>query len=314
MGHCVGLFDVFVVTSRQVHIGLHDGIGWLKLKGLTMDGGSVHALNNLGQAAGGAVFALSNGTNGWHIKHAAIMTTTTIQDLGTLGGHSSVATSINDAGEAAGTSLRTVGAEHAFFWKPGGPMTDLGTLGGEASEAWGINESGHVVGWAQNAQGVESAFFIDARAGGAMQSLGTFGTLSHARDINNNGLIVGHSWVVGKGPHAFVRLPNQSMLDLNAQIPAGTGWVLQYATALNDSGIIVGHGQLNGVQRAFKLIPDAAPPCYADCDGDGTTTIDDFICFQTLFALGDPAADCDANGTLSIDDFICFQTAFALGC
>ncbi len=54
--------------------------------------------------------------------------------------------------------------------------------------------------------------------------------------------------------------------------------------------------------------------CYADCDASGTLTIDDFICFQTFFALGDPYADCDSDASLTIDDFICFQTFFALGC
>jgi hypothetical protein len=54
--------------------------------------------------------------------------------------------------------------------------------------------------------------------------------------------------------------------------------------------------------------------CYPDCDGDGALTIDDFICFQTFFALGDPYADCDGDGALTIDDFICFQTFFAIGC
>ncbi len=57
-----------------------------------------------------------------------------------------------------------------------------------------------------------------------------------------------------------------------------------------------------------------APGCYADCDESGGLNIDDFVCFQTLFALGDPTADCDANGSLDIDDFICFQTLFAIGC
>ncbi len=58
------------------------------------------------------------------------------------------------------------------------------------------------------------------------------------------------------------------------------------------------------------------PPssCLADCDSSNSLTIDDFICFQTLFAIGDPKADCDASGNLDIDDFICFQTLFALGC
>jgi hypothetical protein len=54
--------------------------------------------------------------------------------------------------------------------------------------------------------------------------------------------------------------------------------------------------------------------CYADCDLNGSLNIDDFICFQTLFVIGDPFADCDASGTLNIDDFICFQTLFVLGC
>ncbi len=54
--------------------------------------------------------------------------------------------------------------------------------------------------------------------------------------------------------------------------------------------------------------------CYADCDASGSLDIDDFICFQTFFAIGDPSADCDASGSLTIDDFICFQTLFAVGC
>ncbi len=57
-----------------------------------------------------------------------------------------------------------------------------------------------------------------------------------------------------------------------------------------------------------------SPLCYPDCDASGTLNIDDFICFQTLFAIGDPLADCDGGGSLNIDDFICFQTFFALGC
>ncbi len=57
-----------------------------------------------------------------------------------------------------------------------------------------------------------------------------------------------------------------------------------------------------------------ASNCYPDCDGDSALSIDDFICFQTFFALGDLYADCDESGDLSIDDFICFQTFFAIGC
>lgn len=57
-----------------------------------------------------------------------------------------------------------------------------------------------------------------------------------------------------------------------------------------------------------------SPGCYADCDASGELDIDDFICFQTIFALGGPSADCDGDASLTIDDFICFQTLFAIGC
>jgi hypothetical protein len=68
------------------------------------------------------------------------------------------------------------------------------------------------------------------------------------------------------------------------------------------------------VYAANKVTLQVVASCYSDCDADGALTIDDFICFQTYFALGDPIADCDADGVLTIDDFICFQTFFALGC
>ncbi len=57
-----------------------------------------------------------------------------------------------------------------------------------------------------------------------------------------------------------------------------------------------------------------ASTCYPDCDGNGVLNVNDYICFQTKFALGDPYADCDNNGVRNVNDYICFQTKFALGC
>jgi outer membrane protein assembly factor BamB len=54
--------------------------------------------------------------------------------------------------------------------------------------------------------------------------------------------------------------------------------------------------------------------CSADADNDGELSINDFITFQTLFALGDASADFDQSGEFTVDDFIAFQSAFALGC
>jgi hypothetical protein len=67
----------------------------------------------------------------------------------------------------------------------------------------------------------------------------------------------------------------------------------------------------NNANESFTVV---APACYPDCDGDEILSIDDFVCFQTFFAFGDPYADCDGDTILSIDDFVCFQTFFAFGC
>jgi hypothetical protein len=54
--------------------------------------------------------------------------------------------------------------------------------------------------------------------------------------------------------------------------------------------------------------------CPADLDGDGDLTIFDFLAFQNLFDLMDPAADFDGDGAFTIFDFLAFQNAFDLGC
>jgi enediyne biosynthesis protein E4 len=54
--------------------------------------------------------------------------------------------------------------------------------------------------------------------------------------------------------------------------------------------------------------------CPTDVSDDGTLNINDFIAFQTFFAIGDDRVDCDGDQSLTINDFICFQTSYALGC
>ncbi len=67
-------------------------------------------------------------------------------------------------------------------------------------------------------------------------------------------------------------------------------------------------------QYVDNFTVDGGAGCYPDCDGNGTLNVNDYICFQTKFALGDPYADCDNNGVRNVNDYICFQTKFALGC
>ncbi|MCH8804712.1 MAG: carboxypeptidase regulatory-like domain-containing protein [Planctomycetes bacterium] len=66
---------------------------------------------------------------------------------------------------------------------------------------------------------------------------------------------------------------------------------------------------------AFDLSVLTCAACYADCDGNGTLDIFDFLCFQNSFVLSEPyACDCDPDPACDIFDFLCFQNAFVGGC
>jgi len=54
--------------------------------------------------------------------------------------------------------------------------------------------------------------------------------------------------------------------------------------------------------------------CYADCDGVGGLTANDFSCFLNSYAGGQSYANCDGVGGLTANDFACFLNAFAGGC
>jgi len=56
------------------------------------------------------------------------------------------------------------------------------------------------------------------------------------------------------------------------------------------------------------------PVCYADCDGVGGLTANDFSCFLNAFANGQSYANCDGVGGLTANDFSCFLNAYANGC
>ncbi len=82
----------------------------------------------------------------------------------------------------------------------------------------------------------------------------------------------------------------------------------------NRKDIVAVNSDLEGLQNVSVLANEFAAACYADCDHNSALNVNDYICFQTKFALGDPYADCDGNGVRNVNDYICFQTKFALGC
>jgi hypothetical protein len=156
--------------------------------------------------------------------------------------------------------------------------------------AWGEN-----IGWINFGDGTPTNGVNYANANGTDAGVNILGT------SELGGLAWGENvgWI-NFGP--FATLPAApsghawtSVPAVSAAMPGGEniGWI-----NLDDSSKFVGF----------------AVACYPDCDASGILNIDDFICFQTFYAIGDPYADCDASGNLNIDDFICFQTFYAIGC
>jgi predicted outer membrane repeat protein len=116
----------------------------------------------------------------------------------------------------------------------------------------------------------------------------------------------------------YTLAPGSSCIDSGDKSAYPPGMPLDLAGKLrfkDDPGTCdTGPGAKPHIDRGAYEFQGLSPKCYADCDANCQLEVDDFICFQTNFAIGLPSADCDADGLLSVDDFICFQTIFAIGC
>ncbi|SFH34424.1 PEP-CTERM protein-sorting domain-containing protein [Nitrosospira sp. Nsp14] len=146
--------------------------------------------------------------------HAIVWNGTTATDLGTLGGTSSWAYAINDAGQVAGGAYFPGDANgHAILWN-GSTLKDLGTLGGGSSEAFAINDSGQVTGWAATTDGAQHAALWNGTTVTDLNSFLDTSTvnagwvLTVANGINDHGWIVGDAHNSKSGvDHAFLLAP-----------------------------------------------------------------------------------------------------------
>ena len=168
-----------------------------------------------------------------------------IINLGTLGGTTSFARSINDSTDVVGGSA-AANETHAFLWRDS-VMTDLGTLGSssDVSVAHSINNAGYIAGQSTvNNPGVIHGFVWH---NAQMIDIGTLGGLwSVAYGINNSNQVVGHSLDLNNEYRAIL-WQNGGLLDLGT-----LGGNSSRANAINNLGQIVG-GARNQAQeyRAF---------------------------------------------------------------
>jgi probable HAF family extracellular repeat protein len=156
-----------------------------------------------------------------------------LTDLGTLGGASSWAGGLNNAGDVVGTSMTDAGEKHAFLYRHG-RMQDLGTLGGHESAAYAINDSGHIVGQIQGLGRTDRPFLW---RNGEMRVLGDFhGRVSDAHGISSSGQVVGECLDPAEQRfRGFFLVPDRT------HQPLGTlGGSESRAFGINDAGQVVG--------------------------------------------------------------------------
>lgn len=178
----------------------------------------------------------------------------TVQDLGTLGGNSSLATAINNNAQVAGAAyLPDDSVQHAFITGPNGalPLQDLGTMGGVESYGQAINLNGRVAGNVKLADGVTLHPFLSGQNGIGLSDLGTLGGANaYGYGVNGAGEVAGYSYLTGNQvTHAFLSGANGGALADLGTLPGGTS---SFGIAVNASGQVAGYsGTSVGASHAF---------------------------------------------------------------
>ena len=181
-----------------------------------------------------------------------------LTDLGALGGSSSIAFGINDAGGIAGGANVAGEDQHPFVWYAG-KMTDLGTSGGPNGSAGGPNGSDEAVGAVESSAidpmgedfcgyGTHLVCLSVIWRDGVMTQLSTLGgNNAQANTLNNRGQVVG----VGETNVPDSSCPAPQLLQFQAVawgpregeiqvLPPLRGDTVGFALGNNDKGQVVG--------------------------------------------------------------------------
>ena len=228
----------------------------------TLSGNSQHksygyGMNDLGAVVGKSQSSTSSDhafywydTDGNYTADAGEMI-----DLGTLGGSTSQANDVNNAGQVVG-SANNGSQTMAALW------SDTGGDGPDSTDILGLGDLGG--GW------------------------------SEAKAINDGGIVVGSSWTGlpgDDGAHAFLhRDSGTGMEDLNDLIDPASGWILQEAWGINDAGAIVGFGKNSSIAasyQAFLMLPVGEPTLAGDYNDNGIVDAADYTVWRDN--VGQPA-------------------------
>ena len=236
-------------------------------------------------------------------SHGALWQNGRVVDLGTLGGHESLATYINERGQVVGVaadaqpddvSLFGWGTRtRAFLWERG-VMRDLGTLGGPDAGAFAVDGSGRVAGasYTNSTPNADTGMptldpFLWVK--GKMTDLGTLGgTVGFANGINDRGQVVGQSNLAGnEAAHPF-RWSDGKLKDLGT-----LGGSFGTATWTNDAGEVVGGATIENDQGFHAFFWRDGRMTDLGTVGDDTCSVAHFMNASGL-VVG-TSGDCDGE-------------------
>ena len=182
--------------AQNVHTYTLTDLGTVTYNGGMIDWVNAERLNSAGDVVGNVSSSMPGAP-----YYAFLYEGGSIINLGTLGGQTSGAERISDAGQVVGSALTSANVGHAFLYQDN-VMQDLGTLGGATSVAYAISScNGLIAGNGDTSSGNSHAFLY---TNGVMQDLGTFGgPNSGARGVNPSWQVVGFANTTGTEANGF---------------------------------------------------------------------------------------------------------------
>lgn len=199
----------------------------------------INGLNNSGQCVG----SLGNGSGLDDRAFVCDINTGILQEIGSLGGRSSLAFGINNLGQVAGLAEDATGQRSGYLWTPPGPMQSLGQISGYYCQPVAINNNGAILGvystW-DSATRTATQRAALSQNGSPWQDVGFVMTATAMNDV---GQIVGYST---SNFHACIWNGSGPLQDLGVLSGADST-----PTAINNRGWVVGYAKTSSGIHAF---------------------------------------------------------------